>query len=252
VLIISDVHAAFGALERVAHMGEPLLVLGDLVNLIDYRTTEGIVPDVVGRDVVLELAAMRRENRADEAAALWRDHITVLGIDVPSEVIARMDDQYAQMHTALEGTEAYVTFGNADDPDLLRSHLPTGAAFVDGVVVEIEGNRVGFVGGGIPRVGSAGEVSDHEMRKKLDALGEVDILCTHIPPAVPMLAEDVVAGLVKGSDPVLEYIDVYQPRLHFFGDVHQPRALRWRRGRTECRNVGYFRATGRPYRHSDR
>jgi hypothetical protein len=30
--------------------------------------------------------------------------------------------------------------------------------------------------------------------------------------------------------------------------VHQPQASTWRIGRTRCRNVGYFRATGRPLR----
>jgi hypothetical protein len=36
--------------------------------------------------------------------------------------------------------------------------------------------------------------------------------------------------------------------MHLFGDVHQPQASRWRIGRTQCVNVGYFRATGRVFR----
>jgi Icc-related predicted phosphoesterase len=32
-----------------------------------------------------------------------------------------------------------------------------------------------------------------------------------------------------------------------FGHVHQPLARRLRIGRTECINVGHFRATGTPY-----
>jgi hypothetical protein len=32
-----------------------------------------------------------------------------------------------------------------------------------------------------------------------------------------------------------------------FGHVHQPLARRVRVGRTECINVGHFRATGQPY-----
>jgi Icc-related predicted phosphoesterase len=32
-----------------------------------------------------------------------------------------------------------------------------------------------------------------------------------------------------------------------FGHVHQPLASRVRIGRTECINVGHFRATGTPY-----
>ncbi|MGI9641888.1 MAG: hypothetical protein ACR2N9_03810 [Acidimicrobiia bacterium] len=62
MLIVSDVHAAFDALERVASTGETLLILGDLVNLIDYRTLEGILPDVVGSDTVAELTSRRQAN----------------------------------------------------------------------------------------------------------------------------------------------------------------------------------------------
>jgi Icc-related predicted phosphoesterase len=85
------------------------------------------------------------------------------------------------------------------------------------------------------------------MAAKLDQLGPVDVLCTHVPPAVPMLASDVIGGRPKGSGPILDYIKEHRPRYHFFGDIHQPRALSWRLGETMCRNVGYFRATGRAF-----
>ena len=39
-----------------------------------------------------------------------------------------------------------------------------------------------------------------------------------------------------------------QPRYALFGHVHQPLARRVRIGRTECVNVGHFRATGMPVR----
>jgi Icc-related predicted phosphoesterase len=44
---------------------------------------------------------------------------------------------------------------------------------------------------------------------------------------------------------LLDFIREHRPRLHLFGDVHQPQASTWRIGPTRCRNVGYFRATGR-------
>ncbi|MGI9529282.1 MAG: metallophosphoesterase family protein [Acidimicrobiia bacterium] len=245
MLIVSDVHDAFDALERVASTGETLLILGDLVNLIDYRTLEGILPDIVGREAVAELTSLRQSNRSDAARDMWIARVAELGIDVRSAVAERMQRQYDRMHDVLDGVPAYVTFGNADDPNMLRSNLPASATFVDGDVVTIDGWTIGFVGGGIPRVGSSGEVSHEDMRRKLGTIGPVDVLCTHVPPDLRMLAEDVVAGSVKASVPVLEYIDEQQPRFHFFGDVHQPRAVSMSRGRTLCRNVGYFRATGR-------
>jgi Icc-related predicted phosphoesterase len=76
----------------------------------------------------------------------------------------------------------------------------------------------------------------------------VDVLCTHIPPAVPELLYDTVARrLERGSEAVLEAIRRTQPRLALFGHVHQPLTGRVRVGRTECVNVGHFAATGVPY-----
>jgi Icc-related predicted phosphoesterase len=46
---------------------------------------------------------------------------------------------------------------------------------------------------------------------------------------------------------LLEYIMKYQPKYSLFGHVHQPLASRTRVGKTECVNVGHFRATKRPF-----
>lgn len=253
-LVISDVHAAFDALARVAREAaetdQPLLVLGDLVNLIDYRTTEGIIPDVVGRSTVRRLASLRQRGLHEEARSVWIEAVSRLDIDVEASIRSKVIDQYRQMAPALEGARAFVTFGNADDPALLRDHLPPSSTFIDGGIVEIDGLRIGIAGGGIARIGAPGEVDDGTMKEKLSRIGPVDVLCTHVPPATPMLAEDAVAGTDdKGSMPVLEYLDEHRPAFHYHGDVHQPRAVSMLRGPTTCRNVGYFRATGRAWRH---
>jgi Icc-related predicted phosphoesterase len=155
---------------------------------------------------------------------------------------------YVEICAALEGAAGYVTYGNADQVDMLRDHLPVGMRFVDAEVVEIEGWSVGFVGGGVHRIGVDGEITEEEMAAKLVKLGPVDVLCTHVPPLVEPLARDVIGGGIKGSPAVLDYVREVQPRHHFFGDIHQPQAVRWRVGETICRNVGYFRATGRGVR----
>ncbi|MDF2730418.1 MAG: hypothetical protein K0T01_2205, partial [Acidimicrobiia bacterium] len=41
MLVLSDIHFATEPLRRVVAKGETLLILGDLVNLTDYRTGEG-------------------------------------------------------------------------------------------------------------------------------------------------------------------------------------------------------------------
>jgi Icc-related predicted phosphoesterase len=124
-----------------------------------------------------------------------------------------------------------------------------GVRILDGEVVELGGWRFGFVGGGLPSpMRTPYEVPEEEYAAKVDALGEVDVLCTHIPPALPELLYDVVARrFERGSEALLETIKKTQPRYALFGHVHQPLQRRIRIGRTECVNVGHFRGTGRPW-----
>jgi len=120
---------------------------------------------------------------------------------------------------------------------------------VDGGTVEIGGWRFGFVGGGLrTAMRTPYEISDEEFAAKVAAVGEVDVLCCHIPPALPELTYDVVARrFERGSEAVLEAVRRTQPRYMLFGHVHQPLQRRARIGRTECINVGHFRALGEPY-----
>ncbi len=251
MLLVSDVHGAFDALGAVAASGETLLVLGDLLNIADYRTGEGITADVLGIDFARAAAVARAAGDYATMRRLWMERV---GDDLAAFRDAfdrQVEAQYSAAGAALaEATNAYVTYGNVDRPDRLRAHLPENARFVDGEVVEVEGVRIGIVGGGIATpLGAAGEVSDEDMSAKLDALGPVDVLCSHLPPAIPSLRRDVVTGnLERASDPILAYVRRHQPSHHFFGDVHQPQARRWTLGRTTCVNVGYFRATRRAVR----
>lgn len=249
MLIVSDIHGAAGALGRVARSSEALLVLGDLVNLIDYRTNEGIVADVVGRDVVERISSLRVRGLRDEANDVWRTATRDRDDEINDAMSLLMVEQYRSVCAALDGANAFVTYGNVDRPDMLRQHLPDTAQFVDGETRVIEGRTIGFVGGGIPRIGTPGEVAPHDMALKLGRLGPVDILCTHVPPDVQPLASDVVGRTSKASKEILDYLLEFEPPFHFFGDIHQPQATTWRVGNTTCINVGYFRATGRAVHH---
>jgi len=249
MLIVADVHGASEPLRRVAARGEPLLVLGDLINYIDYRSNEGMVADVSGKDLVDEFVRLRSTGRHAAASALWHAHWDEREDELREAYRAASISAYEDVCDALRGAEAYVTYGNVDRPKMLAAHLPVGARYVDGEVVEIEGLNVGFAGGGMESIGTPGEVAEDEMAEKLASLGQVDILATHVPPAIPAVATDVIGGRQKGSTAILGYIERYQPPHHYFGDIHQPKATRWRIGATTCINVGYFRATGRAVRH---
>ncbi|MCH7584338.1 MAG: metallophosphoesterase [Acidobacteria bacterium] len=249
MLLVADVHGAFSALATVAQLGEPLLVLGDLLNFIDYRTNEGMLADVAGKEFVAQLSQLRSSGDVEASRRLWAEHHAGREDEIRARYRELIDASYSAVADALTGAESYVTFGNADRPDLLQASLPPGSRFVDGEVVEVEGYAVGFIGGGVEGIGVPGEVPESTMADKLAALGDIDILCTHVAPAIRSLSMDVIGGRLKQSQVVREYIEDVQPPWHYFGDIHQPQATMWRVGRTVCRNVGYFRATGIPVRH---
>jgi Icc-related predicted phosphoesterase len=250
ILAISDVHYALDALRRVIGLGEPTLILGDLVNLTDYRTGEGAVADVLGLEFAQASASARAAGDYQGMRDLWTDGAAGRIDEVRAEIGAAIDAQYRQVALALEGGSGYVIHGNVDRPGSLRASLPEGFEYVHGKVIELESLRFGFVGGGAPTpLQAEGEVSDDEMTMLLEQIGPVDVLCTHVPAAIGALRTDVITGrLERGSKPILDYLLRQKPRLHLFGDVHQPQATTWRLGPTVCRNVGYFRATGRPLR----
>lgn len=242
IAVVSDVHAAFDSLGAVASTGRAVVVLGDFLNFIDYRTGEGMVAEVLGLEFARRVAHARGIGR--NSRDMWMRAIDGYAGDVRQEFERGAERQYLAAAAALGGTEAYVTFGNVDHPPAMRRLLAT--PVLHGEVVDIDGLRIGLVGGGrrSPFGWPADELAFDEA---LARLGPVDVLGTHVPPGVPQLYRDVVTGLDEyHADAINDYLTEHRPRLHLFGDVHQPAAVHWRFGATLCHNVGYFRATGRP------
>jgi Icc-related predicted phosphoesterase len=147
-------------------------------------------------------------------------------------------------------TPTYLTYGNVDLPDLYPEFLRDGLRLLDGERVDIGGRTFGFVGGGLRTpYRTPYEISDEDYAAKVAAVGAVDVLCCHIPPALPELLYDVRARrFERGSEAVLDAIRDTQPSLVLFGHVHNPLVRRRRIRRTECVNVGHFRSTGVPYK----
>jgi Icc-related predicted phosphoesterase len=248
VLLVSDVHGAFDALKELADRGETLVILGDLINLLDYRTTEGIIADVLGKEFGEAVAGHRAAGDYGAMRQAWSDIVGSRRAEVREAIDQGVASEYEQCKEALLNATGFCTYGNVDNPRLLAESLPPSMRFVDGDVVEIDGLSFGFVGGGIATpLAAAGEVTDDEMETKLAKIGKVDVLCSHLPPSLDPLCTDVITGRrERSSRPILEYLRTHQPLRHFFGDVHQPQALIWRVGKTRCQNVGYFRATQSP------
>ncbi len=249
IRIISDVHGAATALQRVTAQPGLLLILGDLINFIDYRDNSGIVADVAGRSFVADVVRARARRDFAGARELWRAHREGREDELRAHYAAAIDAAYAEICAPLDGVEAVLTYGNVDNVDVMLRYLPESAKFIEAGTITVSGQTFGIVGGGVPTINSPGELSNKEMATRLDSIGPVDVLCTHVAPDVGPLATDVLGGLAKGSVAVRAYLERHQPEYHYFGDIHQPQAVSWKFGKTRCINVGYFRATGRVVHH---
>ena len=249
VTAISDVHGAAERLPAAAAGCDALLVLGDLINVLDYRTMDGILVEVFGREPVAEAARLRAEGRFDDARRAFRARVTEqdeAALRMRFLELARAD--YERVFDALPDG-AYVTFGNVDIPELLLASKPDRVRFVDGESVRIGGWSFGFVGGGVRTpLAIPGEVPDEEYDAKFERIGAVDVICTHMPPRLPGYTYDVVARKFEpGSVGLLAFAQRHRPRFALFGHVHNPLLPRGTIGATELVNVGHFQAYGRGF-----
>lgn len=246
--VVSDVHGEVEALARAGDGADALLCLGDLVLFMDYADHgAGILGSLFGAETVgryIELRTQRRFGEARElTAGLWAQLP-----DPRATIEAAVREQYAEMFAAMPDP-TYLTYGNVDLPALWPDFARPGVTVLDGASVELGGLRVGFVGGGLPTpMRTPHEIPEEVFDAKVDALGPLDVLCSHIPPHLPELTYDAEAGrFERGSVAVLRYIQTHQPAYALFGHVHQAHTREVRIGRTRCVNVGHFRGRRRPY-----
>ncbi len=255
IYLVSDLHGARDDLQKAVPEGSVLLLLGDLINFLDYISMSGILTEVFSVETVSEVVRLRTAGRMEEARSVMQGRAAGREEDIRAQIAAMVKEQYGEVFSALPDP-TYLVLGNVDSPSVVRSFIDATpwVHWPDGKVVTLEGERFGFIGGALPTpLHVAGEISEEEMRAKIEGLGEADVVCSHIPPAVPELCFDTLAGkLERGSDDLLRYILEVQPRRAYFGHVHQPLLSSMHIGRTLCVNVGYFRATRRAFPHQER
>ncbi len=249
VNVVSDVHGRVDALAHAADGADALICLGDLILYVDYDDHgQGIFADLYGAEATARLVELRTAKRFADAKAftdsLWRGREGDRR-ELMTQAVRR---QYATTFAAMP-TPAYLTYGNVDLPALYPEFLREGQRVLDGETVDIGGRTFGFVGGGLRTpYRTPYELSDEDYAAKVAAVGSVDVLCCHIPPAVPELLYDVRGRrFERGSEALLDAIRDTQPELVLFGHVHNPLVRRRRIHRSECVNVGHFRSTGVPF-----
>ncbi len=182
VHVVSDVHGNARDLARAGEGADALVCLGDLVLFLDYADhSRGIFPDLFGTENAHRIVELRTARRFAEArefgARLWA------GVDGDRSAVIEqaVRKQYAELFAAFP-TPTYATYGNVDMPPLWPEYAGPGTTVLDGERVEIGGRVFGFVGGGLRTpMRTPYEISDEEYAAKIEAVGEVDVLCTHIP-----------------------------------------------------------------------
>lgn len=246
IKVVSDLHGAARALAEEVSPDDTLLLLGDLINVIDYTTKDGILVEIFGVDAVDEVIGLRAQKRFEEARSVMALRRKGREAEIAAKFHQAFHRAYRQIYEVLPH-KTYLILGNVDSPAVASELLPEGVEMVDGKVIELEGMRIGFVGGGLPTpLKIQGEVPEEEYNAKLEGLGEVDVICSHVPPDIPELTYDVLANRhERGSTRLAEYIREVQPKRAFFGHIHQPLCSSTHIGRTHLLNAGYFRHTRR-------
>lgn len=247
--MVSDVHGQAEPLSRAGDGADALVCLGDLLCVVDYADySAGVLGELLGAEAVGRFVELRTAQRFEEASAYLHAEWSRYDGDHRAAMAAAGRRQYARLFAAMP-RPAYVTYGNVDWPAMWPEFTGDGVRVLDGETITLGGRTFGFVGSGLrTRYRTPNEISDEDYAAKVAAVGAVDVLCCHIPPAIPELTYDVVARrFERGSEAVLDAIRDTAPGLVLFGHVHQPLQRRRRIGRTECVNVGHFRQRGTPY-----
>lgn len=246
--VVSDVHGRSDALRRAGDGADALICLGDLLLFLDYADySQGIFADLFGPENAAEFINLRTAQHFEAAREMSSRLWASIG-DPATKINEAVTAQYAELFDAMP-SPAFLTYGNVDIPRMWADHLRTGHRVLDGERVEIGGLTFGFVGGGLRTVyRTPNEIADEAFAAKVEAVGAVDVLCSHIPPDIPELLFDTVAErMERGSQALLDAVRRTQPRYLLFGHVHQPLETTMEIGRTQCVNVGHFRASGTPY-----
>lgn len=246
VKIISDVHGEYGAMREQLDPDDVAVLLGDYLNLIDFRTLDGILAQVYSRPEVETALAMMASGNKDAARRRIRDAIG--GAPAKSQrVRALIAESYTEFFASIP-CRCVMLYGNTDGPEVMRKIIGDNPALelVEAGVVQLDGIRFGMVSGapqGPWNVGLPGEMETERYESLVASLGPVDVLCTHYPPAVPDLTWDTMANRDEvGSLALLSYIREHAPSHHYFGHVHSPRASCMTLGPTTMVNAGFFRA----------
>ena len=245
MIFISDVHHGLDSLENLPSGKGPLVILGDLINWIDYRNGDGIAKDVFGEESVTKLVELRKKHDFTRRKELWNELFSKDREVKQTKIEESIYRQYREVFDKIKNFEVFLIPGNVDSLKILEETKTNNVTNIDGEILDYKGFKIGFAGGGVPTpINARGEIPEEEFKSKLENLGDIDIICSHAPPYVDELITDVITNKKEQGWEILKtFIEDKKPKFSLFGDVHQPKAYEWILGSTKCINIGYFRST---------
>ena len=118
IKIVSDLHGATEALREEVARTDTLLLLGDLINVIDYTTRDGILVEMFGVEAVNEVISLRAEKRFEEARAVMAKRREGREQEVADRFEALFRKSYREFFTFLSDP-TYLIFGIVDRPAIV-------------------------------------------------------------------------------------------------------------------------------------
>ncbi len=117
VYVVADLHGAVGALSKAVPDGATLLLLGDLLNVIDYFEMSGILVDLFSPEAVKKVVDLRARGELEEARRVMRERSAGREEEIRGEFGRLALAQYAEVFSMLPDP-THMILGNVDVPNL--------------------------------------------------------------------------------------------------------------------------------------
>ena len=76
IKILSDIHGEYGAMKAQLRPDDVAVLLGDYLNLIDFRTLDGILSEVYSREEIRKVLSLMATGDKEQARSKIRDSIS--------------------------------------------------------------------------------------------------------------------------------------------------------------------------------
>ena len=141
MIFVSDVHYQLDYLNSLPQNMGPVVILGDLINWIDYRDGQGIAMDVFGYDNVIKLINLRKEHKFDQRKTLWRELYKTDPDKIAKKMEIAINKQYEDVFHVLKKYEVWFIPGNVDDVDIMNTYSSSSIKNVDGLIIEYDNKK---------------------------------------------------------------------------------------------------------------